>query len=64
MSVESPLAERLTRYQKNIKPFATPVAGSLTRVVGLTLEARGLSAPVGSQCKICLLYTSPSPRDS
>ncbi|GMM86053.1 flagellar protein export ATPase FliI [Pseudoalteromonas sp. MTN2-4] len=52
MSVESPLAERLTRYQKNIKPFATPVAGSLTRVVGLTLEARGLSAPVGSQCKI------------
>ncbi|TMN93810.1 flagellum-specific ATP synthase FliI [Pseudoalteromonas phenolica] len=52
MSVESPLAERLTRYQKHIKPFATPVAGSLTRVVGLTLEARGLSAPVGSQCKI------------
>lgn len=52
MSVISPLAERLTRYQKNIKPFATPVAGSLTRVVGLTLEARGLSAPVGSQCKI------------
>ena len=52
MSVVSPLAERLTRYQKNIKPFATPVAGSLTRVVGLTLEARGLSAPVGSQCKI------------
>ena len=52
MRVESPLAERLTRYQKPIKSVATPVAGSLTRVVGLTLEARGLSAPVGSQCKI------------
>ena len=52
MSVISPLAERLKRYQNYIKPFATPVAGSLTRVVGLTLEARGLSAPVGSQCKI------------
>jgi flagellum-specific ATP synthase len=52
MSLESPLAERLSHYQKHVKPFATPVAGSLTRVVGLTLEARGLSAPVGSQCKI------------
>ncbi|CAM3940383.1 flagellar protein export ATPase FliI [Pseudoalteromonas byunsanensis] len=52
MSVESPLAERLAQYKKHIHQFAVPVAGSLTRVVGLTLEAKGLSAPVGSQCKI------------
>jgi flagellum-specific ATP synthase len=48
----SPVAERLTKYQKFIKPYTVAVAGSLTRVVGLTLEAKGLSAPVGSQCKI------------
>ncbi|MFC3031801.1 flagellar protein export ATPase FliI [Pseudoalteromonas fenneropenaei] len=48
----TPLAQRLSRYDKFIKPFPVAVAGSLTRVVGLTLEARGLSAPVGSQCKI------------
>ncbi len=52
MSVESPLAERLSQYKKHIHQFAVPVAGSLTRVVGLTLEAKGLSAPVGSNCKI------------
>ncbi|MCF6434714.1 flagellar protein export ATPase FliI [Pseudoalteromonas sp. MMG022] len=52
MSVESPLAERLSQYKKHIHQFAVPVAGSLTRVVGLTLEAKGLSAPVGSHCKI------------
>ncbi|NOU50803.1 flagellar protein export ATPase FliI [Pseudoalteromonas sp. JBTF-M23] len=52
MSVESPLTERLSQYKKHIKEFSVPVAGSLTRVVGLTLEAKGLSAPVGSQCKI------------
>ena len=35
-----------------IKIPAPAVAGVLTRVVGLTLEAKGLRAPVGSQCKI------------
>ncbi|WMN59397.1 flagellar protein export ATPase FliI [Pseudoalteromonas xiamenensis] len=50
--IESPVAKRLSKYHKFIKPYAVAVAGSLTRVVGLTLEAKGLSAPVGSQCKI------------
>ena len=53
MSVQSmTLSERLQRYEKNIKAPKPAVAGILTRVVGLTLEAKGLRAPVGSQCKI------------
>ena len=46
------LSERLSQYKQHIKPPTLAVAGILTRVVGLTLEAKGLRAPVGSQCKI------------
>ena len=53
MSVsDTSLSERLSQYQQHIKTPAPAVAGVLTRVVGLTLEAKGLRAPVGSQCKI------------
>ncbi|MEH6554083.1 MULTISPECIES: flagellar protein export ATPase FliI [Pseudoalteromonas] len=53
MSVsDTSLSERLSKYQRHIKTPAPAVAGVLTRVVGLTLEAKGLRAPVGSQCKI------------
>ncbi|WP_372859688.1 flagellar protein export ATPase FliI [Pseudoalteromonas sp.] len=53
MSVsDTSLSERLSKYQLHIKTPAPAVAGVLTRVVGLTLEAKGLRAPVGSQCKI------------
>lgn len=52
MSTSEAMSERINKYHKFIKPYGVAVAGSLTRVVGLTLEARGLSAPVGSQCKI------------
>ncbi|MCF7498559.1 flagellar protein export ATPase FliI [Pseudoalteromonas sp. L1] len=52
MSSQTPLGERLKRYEKHIKVSKPAVAGILTRVVGLTLEAKGLRAPVGSQCKI------------
>ncbi|MCF2916792.1 flagellar protein export ATPase FliI [Pseudoalteromonas sp. Cn5-37] len=53
MSAQSmTLSERLHRYEKHIKAPKPAVAGILTRVVGLTLEAKGLRAPVGSQCKI------------
>ncbi|MCG9757923.1 MULTISPECIES: flagellar protein export ATPase FliI [Pseudoalteromonas] len=52
MSTSAAMSERINKYHKFIKPYGVAVAGSLTRVVGLTLEARGLSAPVGSQCKI------------
>lgn len=48
----APLSERLNQYQQHIAVFKPAVAGILTRVVGLTLEAKGLRAPVGSQCKI------------
>ncbi|GAB0109643.1 flagellar protein export ATPase FliI [Pseudoalteromonas distincta] len=47
-----PLSERLSQYQQYIKSPTPAVAGILTRVVGLTLEAKGLRAPVGSQCQI------------
>jgi flagellum-specific ATP synthase len=52
MSLGSAFADRIAGYQNHISKFSVPVAGSLTRVVGLTLEAKGLIAPVGSQCKI------------
>ena len=53
MSVsDTSLSERLSQYQRHIKIPSPAVAGVLTRVVGLTLEAKGLRAPVGSQCKI------------
>ena len=53
MSVsDTSLSERLSQYQRHIKIPAPAVAGVLTRVVGLTLEAKGLRAPVGSQCRI------------
>ncbi|MGL5286285.1 MAG: flagellar protein export ATPase FliI [Aeromonas sp.] len=46
------LKERLARYQvRDIAPRA-PVAGKLTRVVGLTLEAVGCRAAIGSLCRI------------
>jgi len=49
---DSSLSERLSQYQQHVKAPIPAVAGILTRVVGLTLEAKGLRAPVGSQCKI------------
>ncbi|REL26074.1 flagellar protein export ATPase FliI [Thalassotalea euphylliae] len=46
------LAERLAQCQPIIKPFHQAVAGRLIRVVGLTLEAVGVKAHVGSQCLV------------
>lgn len=46
------LTEKLNRYQQLIPTPQIAVAGSLTRVVGLTLQAKGLHAPVGSQCQV------------
>lgn len=44
------LSERLAQSQQFIHQFKQPVAGRLVRVVGLTLEAVGVKAHVGSQC--------------
>ncbi len=46
------LCERLKHSQTFIHPFKGPVAGRLVRVVGLTLEAVGVKAHVGSQCLV------------
>ena len=46
------LAERLASYKSKVKSHRPAVAGSLKRVVGLTLEAEGLKASVGSACQI------------
>lgn len=46
------LTERLAHYKTKVKTHMPAVAGSLKRVVGLTLEAEGLTAAVGSTCKI------------
>lgn len=46
------ICERLKNSQNFIHPFKEPVAGRLVRVVGLTLEAVGVKAHIGSQCLV------------
>jgi len=46
------VSERLKNSQNFIHPFKEPVAGRLVRVVGLTLEAVGVKAHIGSQCLV------------
>jgi flagellum-specific ATP synthase len=46
------LCTKLKQSQHYIKPAAIAVAGRLVRVVGLTLEAVGVRAHVGSQCLV------------
>jgi len=50
------LTDRLKNSQKFIHNFNAPVAGRLVRVVGLTLEAVGVKAAVGSQCLVETAY--------
>ena len=50
-----PLVQRLREYPKFIRHSKPVAAGRLTRVVGLTLEAVGCRAPLGS---ICLVETA------
>ncbi|MBL1378385.1 flagellar protein export ATPase FliI [Zobellella iuensis] len=50
------LSERLAAYQTRGLAPAMAASGKLTRVVGLTLEAVGCTAAVGSQCKIQTLF--------
>jgi flagellum-specific ATP synthase len=46
------LLQRLQNTEQLIHPYKESVAGRLVRVVGLTLEAVGVKAPVGSQCLV------------
>jgi flagellum-specific ATP synthase len=46
------ISERFKDCQNFIHPFKEPVAGRLVRVVGLTLEAVGVKAHIGSQCLV------------
>ena len=46
------LTERLKQSEQFVHPFKQPIAGRLVRVVGLTLEAVGVKASVGSQCLV------------
>ncbi|GAA3715303.1 flagellar protein export ATPase FliI [Oceanisphaera sediminis] len=50
------LPERLAAYQARGLMPAMAASGKLTRVVGLTLEAVGCTAAVGSQCKIQTMF--------
>ena len=53
MAITVPLAERLRRRaQRQLKSPRPEVQGRITRLVGLTLEARGLRAAIGSYCRI------------
>ncbi|PSU46806.1 flagellum-specific ATP synthase FliI, partial [Photobacterium aphoticum] len=46
------LAARLARYQTDDLARRPVASGRLVRVVGLTLEAVGCRAPVGSLCRV------------
>ena len=46
------ISERLKNCEEFIHPHRVSVAGRLVRVVGLTLEAVGVKASVGSQCLV------------
>ena len=45
-------AERIKKSQRLVKDAKPEVSGRLTKVNGLTLEAVGVSAPLGGHCKI------------
>lgn len=47
-----PLLERLQRYQTTGVSSRPVASGKLVRVVGLTLEATGCRAPIGSLCRV------------
>ncbi len=46
------LADRLSQYKVNGLTTRPIASGKLVRVVGLTLEATGCRAPIGSLCKV------------
>ncbi|KMT64903.1 flagellar protein export ATPase FliI [Catenovulum maritimum] len=46
------LAQRISQYQSQIPSCRPKVAGRLTRVVGLTLEAIGCQAAIGDLCQV------------
>ncbi|MCL1139632.1 flagellar protein export ATPase FliI [Shewanella pneumatophori] len=46
------LRNKLAQHQQKIHPFVVEASGQLVRVVGLTLEATGCRAAVGSLCAI------------
>ncbi|WED21061.1 flagellar protein export ATPase FliI [Vibrio sp. JC009] len=46
------LADRLSQYKTTGLKTRAIAAGKLVRVVGLTLEATGCKAPIGSLCKV------------
>ncbi|WP_375750890.1 flagellar protein export ATPase FliI [Vibrio sp. HN007] len=46
------LADRLTQYKTTGLRTRAIASGKLVRVVGLTLEATGCKAPIGSLCKV------------
>ncbi|GMQ47208.1 flagellar protein export ATPase FliI [Vibrio sp. 10N] len=47
-----PLAQRLANYKVEGHKSRATASGKLVRVVGLTLEAIGCKAPIGSLCKV------------
>lgn len=55
MSESIPMVDwvkQLGKYNDQINQFQPVMAGKLKRVVGLTMEAIGCRAPVGSQCSV------------
>ena len=47
-----PLSERLSQYKTSGLTTRAIASGKLVRVVGLTLEATGCRAPIGSSCMV------------
>jgi flagellum-specific ATP synthase len=45
-------AQEAETMLRSLRPPAPVAVGTLVRVVGLTLEARGLQAPLGALCRV------------
>ena len=43
---------QVEQYIDSIQAPPVSVSGKLVRVVGLTLEAKGISAPLGAHCQV------------
>ncbi|MXR69449.1 flagellar protein export ATPase FliI [Shewanella sp. JBTF-M18] len=52
---QSRLLDKLRHHTQAVAPFMPEASGQLVRVVGLTLEATGCKAPVGSLCSIATM---------
>eukprot|EP00969_Alexandrium_andersonii_P284363 12571915-Alexandrium_andersonii.AAC.1 len=58
-----PALDTSQQHPVNVKPLSVSIDPQITHRIGLGDRIVVLGAVPSGQCSICLLYTSPSPRD-